>query len=190
MCGRFTLTEINKLEERYSLKLREKFKPNYNIAPTQKTPIITKNGIIIGTFGLIPAWNKNKLLINARAETIMEKMTYKESAEEKRCLIPADGFYEWKDKQPYRAVTGRIFSMAGIYNEDKSFAVITCKANKQLKNIHERMPVILNKDDEKKWLERFDKKLLKSYEGNLKVSPRGKDVSDVRNNCKELIKPI
>ncbi|MCK4287790.1 MAG: SOS response-associated peptidase, partial [Bacteroidales bacterium] len=135
-------------------------------------------------WGLIPFWAKDlsigNRLINARAETVTQKPSFKNSFQQKRCLVLSDGFYEWKkgkDKIPYRVFlkNNALFSMAGIWDTWKdaegkpihSFAIITTSPNELMKNIHQRMPVILNINDEKNWLENNNtdelSKLLKPY---------------------------
>lgn len=174
MCGRFTLTvETIVISERFHVPLAE-FKPRYNIAPTQ--PCLA---IIIGdnqrtakqmTWGLIPHWSKGKKspypLINARMETLEEKPLFRECLKKRRCLIPADGFFEWKKtasaKIPYRVTlkNKELFSFAGLWdtwkgeNEEliESFTIITTEANSLVSELHDRMPLILNREDEELWL--------------------------------------
>ena len=179
MCGRATLAKKPKeLEKRYQAKfvqselvLKNRL-PNYNIAPTHQHPIITNKSTDILQFfqwGLIPKWAKDakigSKLINARSETVLEKPAFR-SVHKQRCLVPFDGFYEWKregeNRIPYRIVLREteIFSVAGIWeiwnNRDgetrSTFTVLTQPANKLMTAIHHRMPAILSPEREILWL--------------------------------------
>ncbi len=148
----------------------------YNIAPTQPVAAIAAQGPSAERlleplrWGLVPFWAKDTAiaskLINARSETVQEKPSFKHALSRRRCLIPADGFYEWdrKTKQPthFRVRDGELFAFAGLYEEWhapdgsslRTCTVLTTQANALVAPIHERMPVILqNKDDEAMWLE-------------------------------------
>jgi putative SOS response-associated peptidase YedK len=150
--------------------------PLYNIAPTQNAPVILNDGDRILEelrWGLIPSWAKDPAignkLINARAETIMEKASFKRPFQSRRCLVPADGFYEWrftkttKGKIPMRIrlKSQAPFAMAGLWErwkdaegkELRTFTIITTDANEALQPIHNRMPVILKVKDEEAWLD-------------------------------------
>lgn len=177
MCGRFTLTaDLEQLEERFSFHAAElSFKPRYNIAPSQQ--VLT----VIGAeehragwlrWGLIPSWAKDPSMgdrmINARAETVAEKPSFRRALQKRRCLILADGFYEWrkegKKKTPiYIALkTHESFGFAGLWETWKSSAeevihsctIITTTPNVLMEPIHNRMPVILPRDAEAQWLNR------------------------------------
>ena len=169
MCGRFTLRSVDRiriaLENRVQL---DQVVPRYNIAPTE--PVITlttKDNLEELIWGLIPNWSKEPApIINARAETLEEKSSFKESFERRRCLILADGFYEWrragKAKQAFffQLKDGRTFAFAGLWdkwrrNETtiKSCAIITTDANELLTPIHDRMPVILSEEAYDLWLD-------------------------------------
>lgn len=186
MCGRFAFSPFQKLiEERFDIEVETgNYIPRYNCAPSQSLAVITNNDpdkLSYFKWGLIPHWAKDPKigykLINARAETIDEKASFKSSFLSKRCLIPADSFYEWKveknKKIPYRIFIKNesIFTMAGIWdiwrspqeNLISSFSIITTSANDFMSNIHDRMPVILNRDDEKKWLANEPAESLKSF---------------------------
>lgn len=151
------------------------FPPRHNIAPTQPVPIVILDGgkrrFMLVRWGLVPSWAKEmpqSLLINARAETIAEKPSFRGSFRHRRALMPADGFYEWKaegkgPKQPYviRRVDRAPFAMAALWDnwmpadgsEIDSCAVVTCEANETLSPVHHRMPVILDQKDWEKWLD-------------------------------------
>ena len=150
--------------------------PRYNIAPTQALAAITAHGpraerlLEPLQWGLVPSWAKDTAmaskLINARSETVQEKPSFRQALSRRRCLIPADGFYEWDrtTKQPthFQVRGGELFAFAGLYEEWhapdgsslRTCTVLTTQANELVGKIHERMPVILqNKDDEAIWLE-------------------------------------
>ncbi|MBI2485800.1 MAG: SOS response-associated peptidase [Deltaproteobacteria bacterium] len=179
MCGRFTLsTDKDDLQSRYGFvdPSSVMLKPRYNIAPSQYSPTVIVNQdqreLVMMRWGFVPSWAKDikvgYKMINAKAETLTEKNSFKKSFREKRCLILADGFYEWeksdkKYKIPHRIVlkTHQPFAFAGLWDvwktpeEDKliSFTIITTKANTMMEPIHDRMPVILHEKDEAKWLD-------------------------------------
>lgn len=175
MCGRFTLSvEADILSAYFGLdNIPFPYEPRYNIAPGQPiTAVISHQGKIrIGMlrWGLIPPWAKDakiaNKLINARAETLLDKPSFRRAAVSKRCVIPADGFFEWKKsegrKQPMRIVTHeRLFVMAGLYEQwispegEKIFTctIITTNANSFMSGLHHRMPVILERDQLESWL--------------------------------------
>ncbi|MDW7651110.1 MAG: SOS response-associated peptidase [Bacillota bacterium] len=173
MCGRYTLVEWEELQERFGVAVADKLVPRYNIAPTQTVPvIIDDNGPQLKFFrwGLIPFWAKDKSignkLINARAESVHEKNSFRESFRRRRCLVPADGFFEWKNdgsvKKPFRFTRydGALFAFAGLWDVWRapegeavgSFTIITTQANELVSPVHDRMPVILNREDEQTWL--------------------------------------
>lgn len=153
------------------------FKPRYNIAPTQLVPVITSEspkGFSFFYWGITPDFGQNKpvsqKLINAKAETIHEKISFKSSFQKRRCLIPADGFFEWKKlgkktKIPYRFTlrNEETFSFAGIWEEyetvsgesQHTFLILTTKPNELVEEVHDRMPVILSREQEKKWLDSY-----------------------------------
>lgn len=224
MCGRASLTKNEKeLEDRFGSQFYseeiERYKPipNYNLAPSQYFPVITNKDtdhFNILKWGLIPFWAKDPKiafkLINARAETIDKKTSFKVSFSRKRCLIPLDGFYEWKKidrrKKPYRIVRNdkEVFSVAGLWDtwlDDKneevnSFTIITVPANKILKNLHNRMPAILFKEEERLWIDDSlpisdIKNLLKPFPSDLIYAyPVSLKVNNVRNNSSDLINEV
>ena len=171
MCGRFTANVKKKeIEDEWNLSVPPEFRPRYNIAPTQTVGIITNcNPRVLSMFnwGLIYLRNKTSkaIIINAKAETLHEKPMFKNLILSSRCLIPATSWFEWmqnKSKQPYviRLKNKNLFAMAGIWdtfidskgNETKTFAIITTQANKNIKHIHERMPLLVPKKLQKDWL--------------------------------------
>jgi putative SOS response-associated peptidase YedK len=177
MCGRFTLAEeIDVLQERFEFENTQiDFKPRYNIAPGQASPVVAMNGsrrLLMMRWGLIPSWAKEVSIgfkmINARVETLSEKSSFKRLFKEKRCLVLADGFYEWKKtektktKIPVRFVlkSREPFAFAGLWDiwqspeghELCTFTIITTEANDIVKPYHDRMPVILEREAEGEWL--------------------------------------
>ena len=178
MCGRYSLNKSKiELEERFQAEMLPDFKPRYNIAPTQLVPVITSQspkGFSFFYWGITPDFGKNKpvaqKLINARAESVNDKVSFKSSFEKRRCLIPADGFYEWKKlgkktKIPYRFTLreDELFAFAGIWEDyetvsgeiQHTFLIMTTSPNEIVSEIHDRMPVILNRQMEKKWLDNY-----------------------------------
>jgi putative SOS response-associated peptidase YedK len=178
MCGRYSLSKSKiELEERFQAEMLVDFKQRFNIAPTQLVPVITSDspkGFSFFYWGITPDFGQNKpvaqKLINARSETITEKISFKGSFQRRRCLIPADGFFEWKKlgkktKIPYRFTLreDEIFSFAGIWEEyetvsgesQHTFLILTTTPNEVVEEVHDRMPVILKRDQEKKWLDKY-----------------------------------
>ena len=218
MCGRYTFTEkdTKKIKERFELvKITKGVKPSYNIAPTQNIPVIlneTPQELTLARWGLIPSWAKEEntkySMINAKAETIIEKPAYRGPIKHKRCLIPADSFYEWRrtddGKYPYRILmkSEEMFAFAGIWDYWEkggdpiySCTIITTAPNAIVKDIHDRMPVILPKDSEKQWLSDIDVKeavgLLKTYNPkNMKSYEVSTLVNSPKNNSAEVFEPI
>jgi putative SOS response-associated peptidase YedK len=209
MCGRFSLT-ANEAELNLRFELAggaAPYVPRYNGAPTQMLAVITSENphkLSYHRWGLIPPWAKDisigNKMINARAETITEKASFRTALFSKRCLVPADGFYEWQQndsKQPFRIFVkdNPIFSMAGLWERWKSpegniiesFNIITTEANSFMKPIHNRMPVILKEEDEKTWLGSMDSteilSLLKPYSSEeMNAYPVSKLVNSPRND--------
>jgi putative SOS response-associated peptidase YedK len=178
MCGRFTLTfdPAESKDEFEGVTFPAKFAPRFNIAPTQPILAIPNDGHNTADFfvwGLIPSWAKDpeigNRLINARGETLAEKPSFRGGYKYKRCLIPADGFYEWKTipgsktKIPHfiHLKTGKPFAFAGLWDEwhspegtsIRSCTIVTTSPNKLMASIHNRMPVILHPKDYPEWLE-------------------------------------
>jgi len=174
MCGRYTIIATAKeIERRFAVEVPMSYSPRYNAAPTQELPVITNEnpeGLSFFRWGLQPYWAKDKSLpplINSRMESIAEKPAFRQALIQRRCLVPADGYYEWKrltkkSKIPYRIGLGenQLFSFAGIWevlvdekrNTNYSFSIITSSAVGELSSIHDRMPVILRRENERLWL--------------------------------------
>jgi len=229
MCGRFTLhTEKEALAERFDFDpaALAALAPHYNLAPTQDVLALRadrKTGKRIAglvRWGLVPSWSKaigaQALMINARVESLAEKPAFARSLESQRCLIPADGFYEWqaagskaRSKQPHLVARadGAPFAMAGLFARWHppgtqggeallSCAVITTAATGALRALHDRMPVILPRDAEARWLDsRLDgvtDDLLALLQpvpvADLAMHPVSRRVNDVANDDPELLR--
>lgn len=217
MCGRFQLSVKGKhIKERFNVEVFDEFyKPSYNCAPSQKLPVITNaepNILSFYQWGLIPFWAKDPKigykLLNTRAESIAEKPSFKNAFKKRRCIIPANGFYEWKkneQKIPYRIFLKNesLFSLAGIWEtwkdaEDRpihSFSIITTTPNKLMQDIHDRMPVILPSEKEDVWLNETDEQILKELlipfdTKQMEAYPVSKKVNSPANNGASIILPI
>lgn len=182
MCGRYSITTpVEGLRQIFLFEEMPNLAPRYNVAPTQEVPVVRLESDRDGgagrhlrmlRWGLIPSWAKDKKIayktINARAETVAEKPSFRSAFRKRRCLILADGFYEWRKegetKQPYRIVLAdrSPFVMAGLWEswrdpEDKSLVesctIIVTEANAYLSRLHHRMPVILAPEDHEAWLD-------------------------------------
>jgi putative SOS response-associated peptidase YedK len=174
MCGRFTLrTPLHVLMRQFNLSAQEEWQLplRYNIAPTQDVAVIveTEAGrkLEMMRWGLIPSWSKDPKsgppLFNARSETAAEKPAFRSAMRHRRCLIPADGFYEWKkegkQKLPFyiRRPDEQPLAFAGLWeqwHDTRSCTILTTSANELMKPLHDRMPVILSANDYDVWLDR------------------------------------
>jgi putative SOS response-associated peptidase YedK len=178
MCGRFTLrTPARDLVEVFELLREPELSPRYNIAPTQNVAVIRQEGkhheLSLMRWGLVPAWSKDPKagppLINARSETIATKPSFRTAFKRRRCLIPADGFYEWqkrpdsRTKIPHyiRMAKNRVFAFAGLWEtwhgkegaDVDSCTIVTTEANELMRPLHDRMPVILPEEQFADWLD-------------------------------------
>ena len=214
MCGRFSIIDIEDIRERFKTKPID-LKTNYNVAPTQDVPVITGNQLSLFRWGLIPFWAKDPTignkLINARAETVDEKPSFKHSLQRKRCLIIADGFYEWKKegstKRPHRITlkNKELFGFAGLWDTWRSPAgdiintcsIITTTPNDLMAPIHNRMPVILSRDSERVWLDQsivespILKSLLVPYPSDQMIAYEVSTlVNSPKNNVPECLVPV
>jgi putative SOS response-associated peptidase YedK len=186
MCGRFVLiTTLNVIQKNFDVQENlGSFNPSWNITPGQSIPVIvrhkSKNSLILLQWGLIPYWAKDQSIgnrmFNARAETIDQKPSFRSAFKKRRCLIIADGFYEWKaegkQKIPlyFYLKSGKSFGFAGLYEiwispdgkQINTCTVITTAPNELIQPIHDRMPVIVPKDMEQIWIdnEKHDKAAL------------------------------
>jgi len=224
MCGRSSLTKTQKeLEKRFQSTfysedlIRYNPLPNYNVAPTHMMPVIAhmdRDHFLPMRWGLIPFWAKDikvgYKMINARVETLLEKNAFKSAVSSRRCIVPADGFYEWKKtsrgKQAYYIKTKdqEIFSMAGLWEkwqspdgvEIQSFTVITQASNSLMEDIHDRMPAILTNAQEELWLSDDLNpqqliSVIQPYPSELmEAIPVSDKVNNVRNNDHSLIEEV
>lgn len=224
MCGRFTLfAEYDEIIDRFDIEAAiqsEHYSPNYNVAPSHSVLSVindgTKNRLGYLKWGLIPPWSKDEKIgykmINARAETLVEKPSYRNAYKKRRCLIIADSFYEWKrhsdkTKTPMRIKlkSSKLFGMAGLWESWKSptgntiytCSVITTTPNELVKDIHDRMPVILKPEEEKIWLNplmddtNYLNDLLKPYPQELMDAYEVSSlVNSPKNNSPNLIQTI
>lgn len=222
MCGRFTLTvDPSQLQKAFPwLAVPDHFSPRYNIAPSQPVAVVPNYGekkLDYFNWGLIPSWAKDPAIgnrmINARAETLAEKPSFRNAFRRRRCLILADGFYEWKQSQDAR---GKIpiyiqlesknpFAFAGLWeiwkssddSEIRSCTIITTDPNEFLISIHNRMPVILPEDQYNLWLSTNEidpsilKPLLQPFTAeNLIAFPVSKAVNNPSYDTQDCILPI
>ena len=224
MCGRFVqYSPVETVQQIFNIRsTASDIIPNYNVAPTQQILAIVKhdneNKLEKLHWGLVPFWAKDisigSRMINARAETVAEKPSFRNAFRKRRCLIPADGFYEWKgekgNKQPYYVFipSGEPFAFAGLWetwtdkegDEEsvyKSCTIITTAASGTIHEIHHRMPAILDPEFHGKWLNTDIQDTIELQviinDGlihNMKYHPVSKLVNSVKNNVPNCIKPV
>ncbi len=214
MCGRYSLWDLTQLEKTYGpWKPNDSqlpmLKPKYNSAPTMKMPIKTKDGLKMAKWGLIAPWAKEFEMtystINARQEGLEDSKLYARLLNKNRCLVPMNSFFEWKgsgkEKTPYliKLKDREIFAVAGLYDHwhnDKqeeflSYTIITTEPNRLMESIHNRMPVILSKSDEEKWLNGYNHNLLDSYpEKEMEAFPVSTLVNKPSNDSTAVIEPM
>ena len=222
MCGRFTRKEnFQQLAKLLGLHTVPQLPPRYNIAPSQLIACVRANSVskenecVQLKWGLVPAWAKDSKIghkmINARAETVSDKPSFRKAFQQRRCLIVADGFYEWKRegkaKQPYyiRFADNRLFAFAGLWERWEkngaapleSCAVITTGPNALMESIHHRMPVILHPRDYALWLNpTFHEvhplsSLLQSYSPDeMESYPVSPLVNNPRNDSSLCLQPL
>ena len=217
MCGRYTLiADIGDLAQRFEFDGTDvSYDPGYNIAPTESVLTVRNVEGREATFmkwGLIPFWAKDPKMgarmINARAETVAEKPAFRNALKKRRCLVLADGYYEWQkrptSKRPFRIVmkSGEPFAMAGLWetwrdpqgNVVPSCTIITTSANDYLAPIHNRMPVILPRESEESWLDSGIEEsaflthlLAPTLDDNLHAYEVSTMVNNARNDSPEVI---
>jgi len=207
------------LEKEFSLKFGSdvKLRASFNIAPTQSVPVVINedgNRLITCRWGLIPPWSKDpsigSRMINARAESLAEKPSFKGPFKKHRCLIVADGFYEWKKTESGKTPVyitrkdGRPLGFAGLYSDwrpaegetIRTCTIVTTEPNELLEPIHNRMPVIIKPDDRDRWLdpdvsdpEKLTPLLAPYPSGELDVWEVSRTVNSPANNSPENISP-
>ncbi|MGE3620945.1 MAG: SOS response-associated peptidase [Acidimicrobiia bacterium] len=225
MCGRFASTSPpDQVAAYFGAELAEALlEPSYNVAPTNDVYAVLEDGGVrhVDAFhwGLIPLWAKDpkigSKMINARAETLAEKSAYRSAFRKRRCIVPADGFYEWKAvpgqkaKQPYfiHRADGEPLAFAGLWEvwrgPDKdqeplrSATIVTTSANQDMAPVHDRMPVVLPREAWSTWLDRdgddldlLGKLLVPARPGILTMHPVSTLVNNVRNKGPELADPV
>jgi putative SOS response-associated peptidase YedK len=223
MCGRYRLSRRKQLVDEYfdTVPGECEWSPRYNIAPTQPVPVIRQNRkepirqLSLMRWGLIPSWAKDSSvaakMINARSETADTKPAFREVLKLRRCVIPADAFYEWqktgKTKQPYcfEVNEGELFAFAGLWDRwrDSSgqtvetCSILTTTPNAVTSAVHDRMPVILDPDSYDIWLDpgmrdlTTASELLKPYDAQLmRCRPISTRINHVANDDKECSAPV
>jgi putative SOS response-associated peptidase YedK len=214
MCGRFTQTHsAAEIAALFNLEETPDWQPRYNIAPTQLIPTIVESHQFKPLrWGLIPSWSKDSSiaskLINARAETVSEKPSFREAFKRRRCLIAADGYYEWKKqpgkKQPFyfRLESGEPFAFAGLWERWHSpegetietCTIITTEANDLAATVHDRMPVILSQDEYDRWLDpdfKSAQSLLHPYSSDKMLSyPVSTSVNSPSHDAPDCIEEV
>lgn len=222
MCGRYSLTTPGEvLTETFALPEAPEVEPRYNIAPSQEVPAVRvdpfggQRELAFLRWGLVPKWAKDEgmgnRLINARAESVDQKPAFEESFERQRCLIPADGFFEWRkngaQRKPFylRLRGGEPFAMAGLWARWwsrnraalETCTVITTAANDLVARIHDRMPVILDPEAWDRWLAvepddlRALRELLRPLDpGKMECYPVSPLVNSPANDVPECVEPF
>jgi putative SOS response-associated peptidase YedK len=225
MCGRFTLTTPAEIvAQTFGLAALANYEPRYNIAPTQ--PALTVRNArdsanhpeaALLRWGLVPSWAEDPAignrLINARAETVAEKPSFRTAFRRRRCIVVADGFYEWAQpshaggrKRPHwiHSADGGPMGLAGIWESwsrgeaapIESFAIITTAANELMEPIHRRMPVVLDRDDHERWLclqsdpSTLEELLMPCPNERLSVVEVGLHVNDPRHDDPACVRPV
>lgn len=215
MCGRYSIgNDIQQIGQDLGVTLPPEFTPRYNAAPSQALPVVNtteQRQAALFTWGIVPFWakEKNQRLINARAETVDEKSTFKKSFRQRRCLVLADGYYEWKKtpagKVPHRLVLSdrRPFVFAGIWDERadretgevlRDFCIITTAASPSIAPIHDRMPVILAQEVWDFWLADTEDYagltdlLCPLEDGQIEAYEVSTRVNNVQNDDEDLIR--
>jgi len=218
MCGRyFFFTPADIVAARFGLEGVPPLRARYNVAPQSEAPVVVAEGgarrLVAMRWGLVPSWSKDPAsayrMINARAETVPEKPSFRGPFRRQRALVPADGFYEWKKegsgKRPFalRLASREPFAMAGLWDRWKtpeggellSFTILTTAANEVASAVHDRMPVILPREAEAMWLDPTEseaalKSLLVPYAGEMEAVSLGTAVNNPRNDGPELLTPV
>ncbi len=216
MCGRYTLTKpLKAIESHFGpLHVNLEYRPSYNIAPSQLSPVVInisgQRELTAMKWGLVPSWAKDEKMkfINARSETAHEKPSFKNALRSQRCLIPADGFIEWRgtEKQPcYIYLKDQPpFGFAGLWSTWKSpegislntYSILTTGANEKLSPIHARMPIILPSEQYETWLAPDSgldtlRDLFTAYPSEeIGFHPVSKEVNLPKNNLPEILQNL
>jgi putative SOS response-associated peptidase YedK len=214
MCGRYALTSSPAaIAERFRLLWTPELAPHYNIAPGQTIPVVRDTApgreLAFMKWGLVPSWAKDAAigmkLINARGETLADKPAFRSAYRQRRCLIPADAFYEWKLvaglKQPYciRLADAGVFGMAGLWERWKdahgeaveTCTIVTVAANALVAQLHERMPLIVAPDAYDAWLAAESTALPRAVPAEMmRYYPVSRLVSNARNDVPACLEPL
>ncbi|MCH9808651.1 MAG: SOS response-associated peptidase [Alphaproteobacteria bacterium] len=220
MCSRYSLTSPHEaVRATFGYVNAAEFPPRYNIAPTQPVGIVRtshtkQREMALVRWGLIPSWAKEPAkfatLINARSETAAEKASFRASFRHRRCIVPADGFYEWTGKpghkQPHliRQKSGDVMGLAGLWehwlgadgSEVETMAILTVAANRDMEAIHDRMPAILKPEDYEAWIDcssgssvGMGKLLKPAAKGLLEIIAVSRELNNPRNDFPEVQEP-
>ena len=219
MCGRYVITSAPEaIRALFRYQEQPNFPPRYNVAPTQPIPIVRlAQGVrqfALVRWGLLPSWVKDSkaftLVINARGESVLDKPAFRNAMKYRRCLIPADGFYEWKAsggrKRPYfiRPTSGAPMAFAGLWEswtgpngeELETAAIVTTKANHALEGVHDRMPVVVPPDVFDLWLNCGEVDattaaalIAPAPDDAMEAYPVSTDVNRVANDNAKLLEP-
>lgn len=225
MCGRFLLASPPHIvRDLLDVEIRENFPARYNIAPTQPIAVVRlsethKREFALVRWGFIPSWAKKdyfekvgtKPLINARGETVVEKPTFRNAFRRRRCLVPADGFYEWRTekgaRQPYliRPVEDGLFAFGGVWEtatdpdggEIDTAAIVTIEAGADVSPLHNREPLVIAREDFALWLDDDERRAKEAaalvrapQKGFWKIHPVSKAVNNARNEGEALAREI
>jgi len=218
MCGRYVIkTPPDLMRRTFGYEEQPNFPPRYNVAPTQPIPVVRlDNGVrrfALVRWGLIPAWVKDprgfSLLINARAESLLDKASFRNAMRRRRCLIPADGFYEWKQdgsrRRPYFARAKGPVAFAGLWEpwigpngeELETACIVTTTANRTLRHLHDRMPAVIPPEAFDLWLDcaRVDAEtasalLVPAPDNVFEAYEISTAVNRVANDSETLIEPV
>lgn len=225
MCGRYRIKDTDELTQHLRRTfgipewVEDQNRPRYNIAPSQEVPVITmdeEGDVIVPAFmrwGFVPFWEKSAkpkfAPINAQAEKVVMSAMFRQAVQKRRCLVPADGFYEWlrldeKTKVPFdiHLKSNRSFFMAGLFEKPTesrpaTFAVLTTRANALVTKIHDRMPAILDDDEARRWLMRGPlsadevAQLTEPYPSEeMAATPISALVNNPRNDLPEILEPV
>jgi putative SOS response-associated peptidase YedK len=215
MCGRFYLTAgAAEIRRQFKLEKVPELGPRYNIAPMQSSPIVIAEeggrALHVARWGLVPSWSRDLSpgagMINAPAETLDEKPAYRTAFSSQRCLVPANGFYEWHTrgtrKQPYKIALrqGALIAFAGLWarwtpeegEPVETYTIVTTRASRLVSEVHDRMPVIVAPADYQRWLsgpEAAAKKLCLPYAAGLTITAVGDRVNSLKNDDVSLLQP-
>ena len=213
MCGRFYLTASSaEIRKQFKLDKMPELVPRYNIAPMQTSPIVVaeENGraLHMARWGMVPSWSRDLSpgagMVNAPAETLQEKPPYRKAFDAQRCLVPANGFYEWQTrgakKQPYKIAVrqGTLIAFAGLWERwtpeggepVMTFTIVTTRASKLVSEVHDRMPVIIAPPDHQRWLTApalTAKKLLVPFAAGLTIGAVSDRVNNIKNDDVSLL---